>query len=349
MKLKDLIINKKEKAIKGFTPYIEIGDIDLITKKYLVKDKPAVNGAIIVKKGDILISTVRPSRGAITIVQDDIAAATGAFTQLRSDPKKCLSKYLFYSLNRIKFFQYLDAKANGVAYPTCSTKDILNYEINVPHLEEQIVIINKLDKLAEAIESRKLSLINSNELIDSMFFYIFGNPQNNEKGFNTKKGKYLFELTSGKFLNQNDRKTSGYPVYGGNGINSYADQYLINFRTIIIGRVGAYCGNVKISPEKSWITDNAIYIKKFISNEYDIDFLYYLMSRFNFYRFADFSGQPKISQKPILDVEYILPPLNMQKKFVSFVNSVEKQKTFFQKDIENLEEIYDAKTHEFFD
>lgn len=51
------------------------------------------------------------------------------------------------------------------------------------------------------------------------------------------------------------------PVYGGNGILGYADQFNYDGETIIIGRVGAYCGSVFYENRPIWISDNALAAK----------------------------------------------------------------------------------------
>ena len=63
----------------------------------------------------------------------------------------------------------------------------------------------------------------------------------------------------GEFLNGKIRPTERgvFPVYGGNGILDYCNQY--NYENvIIIGRVGAYCGCVSACFDKCWVSDNAI-------------------------------------------------------------------------------------------
>ena len=101
----NLINKKNEKALIGTLPYIEIGDIDVESKDYIYKNKGSVSGAIFVQKNDILVSKVRPTRGAIAIVKDEIASASNAFVKLRVNPE-INYKYLYYNLNILLIFQY---------------------------------------------------------------------------------------------------------------------------------------------------------------------------------------------------------------------------------------------------
>jgi len=146
------------------------------------------------------------------------------------------------------------------------------------------------------------------------------------KNYPRMTGKELFTFSSGKFLEESKRKNSGFPVYGGNGIAWYTDQPLIDFDTIIFGRVGAYCGNVKKVNEPVWITDNAIYIKKFKTDAFNLNFLFNMLEFIDFSRFAQHSGQPKITQKPLEEYNYIIPPIEEQLKFSKIVEQIDKQK-----------------------
>lgn len=160
--------------------------------------------------------------------------------------------------------------------------------------------------------------------INSRFNEMFGDPLNNNKKFAVKTGQQCFKFSSGKFLDKHDRVFEGYPAYGGNGIAWKSRKYLIDNPTIIIGRVGAYCGNVRTTHGKVWISDNAIYIKEFKNSDFNLVFLLELMKVIDFSKFADFSGQPKITQKPLENQKYILPPLALKNEFADFVALVDK-------------------------
>ncbi|MCS6982785.1 MAG: restriction endonuclease subunit S, partial [Candidatus Absconditabacterales bacterium] len=82
----------------------------------------------------------------------------------------------------------------------------------------------------------------------------------------------VVEISSGK---SRPKDKGIYPVYGGNGILDYADNFNFEKETIIIGRVGAYCGCVYFEKEKFWLSDNALGIKS--NKKSDIKFLYYFL------------------------------------------------------------------------
>ncbi|OAQ14994.1 type I restriction endonuclease subunit S [Bibersteinia trehalosi Y31] len=91
-----------------------------------------------------------------------------------------------------------------------------------------------------------------------------------------------------------ERNNNGkYPVYGANGIIGYADEYNTSENTIIIGRVGAYCGSVYFSKEKCWVTDNAIVAKTLKD---DFLFWFYFLKNKNLNSMRSGSGQPLLNQ-----------------------------------------------------
>lgn len=139
----------------GEQEYVEIGDIDVVSKSYDIggKDKPAIRGAVKVPKGTLLISTVRPTRGAIAITKEEIHVSP-AFCRLRP-----ANGFLFHLVCQAKFFAYLGDNSFGGTYPTCRDDTILNYECPVPgNPEEQTAIaavLSDMDDEIAAIEARR--------------------------------------------------------------------------------------------------------------------------------------------------------------------------------------------------
>ncbi|HGP8614171.1 TPA: restriction endonuclease subunit S [Streptococcus pneumoniae] len=220
--------------------------------------------------------------------------------------------------------QYLREHSTGATIPHLNKNILLDLQLELLGIEEQENIICILNTIKGLITKRKLQLDELNLLVKSRFNEMFGDPLNNNKKFAVKTGQQCFKFSSGKFLDKHDRVFEGYPAYGGNGIAWKSRKYLIDNPTIIIGRVGAYCGNVRTTHGKVWISDNAIYIKEFKNSDFNLVFLLELMKVIDFSKFADFSGQPKITQKPLENQKYILPPLALQNEFADFVALVDK-------------------------
>ena len=243
---------------------------------------------------------------------------------------------------------YLNSLGRGATFKEISKSIVENIEIPLPAYEIQIKIAKQLKKVESLILLRKKQLSKLDELVKSRFIELFGNYRINDKGFACKKGSELFKFSSGKFLPEEKRLADGIPVYGGNGIAWYTDNPLVDFPTIIVGRVGAQCGNIHAVTTPVWITDNAIYIKEQKMNAYTLEFLAELMRMMDFYQYADFSGQPKITQKPLEALNYIMPPIELQKEYTAFVEQTDKSKLKIQKSLEQIETLKKALMQKYF-
>ena len=137
-------------------------------------------------------------------------------------------------------------------------------------------------------------------------------------------------------------------MYGGNGIAWYTDEPLIDYPTIIVGRVGAQCGNIHFVNVPVWITDNAIYIKKQKTDLFTLEFLTEMMTVIDFSQFADFSGQPKITQKPLENTEYLIPTIEEQKAFSAFCKRVDKSKVAVKKALDEAQLLFDSLMQKYF-
>jgi type I restriction enzyme S subunit len=151
-------IISKLKGKEGTIPYLEIGDIDIVSKKYELKDKPSVKGCKSSKKHDVLISRVRPTRGAIAIINEDELCVSSGFSILRFN-EEAAAKLVYYQLAfNTKFLNYLGENCTGTMYPTVSEEFIENYKINLSPLAEQHRIVAKLDAIIQKVESNKQRL-----------------------------------------------------------------------------------------------------------------------------------------------------------------------------------------------
>ena len=77
----------------------------------------------------------------------------------------------------------------------------------------------------------------------------------------------LIRLKNGKSnvtsnLRSNREGDYQFPVFGGNGMTGWSDRFFLPEPTVVVGRVGEYCGAIHATPPKSWVTDNALYVEE---------------------------------------------------------------------------------------
>lgn len=131
----------------------------------------------------------------------------------------------------------------------------------------------------------------------------------------------ILNIESGKGLTAKQMKPGEIPVFGGNGITGYHNESLIEKETVVIGRVGFYCGSVHITPTKAWVTDNAFittYPEECINREY----LVYVLRHMDLGQKSNATAQPVVSGKKIYPMIFPLPPLAEQKRIVAKIEEI---------------------------
>lgn len=249
------------------------------------------------------------------------------------------SKFLLY------FLQWYNIPNLGYSRHYKLLKDIT---VPIPHGTTQKTIVSELDKLNELIRIKKEQLKDYDALAQSIFYEMFGDPVENEKGWEVKKFGDLFKLKSGDGLSSKDFKTGIYPIYGGNGISGYHNSFNMKGCYIIIGRVGVYCGNVRKVDGEFWLTDNAFRLI-YKENEQNPFFILYLLNILDLHQYANAAAQPVISNLTLKSIDVPLPPLSLQQSFAHKIEQIERQKAEVQKTITDLETLLAARMQYWFD
>jgi len=138
------------------------------------------------------------------------------------------------------------------------------------------------------------------------------------EGWVWASGAQLFEWSSGDFLPAKMMSAGKIPVYGGNGINGSHSRWNVDFRTIVVGRVGVHCGNVHLTAGKSWITDNAIFAT-FTPRVVELEFFSLGLRAASLGQHSQGGAQPFVNQKTLNEVAIPVPPADEQLKIVDSI------------------------------
>ncbi|MEY4507227.1 MAG: hypothetical protein RL297_1805 [Pseudomonadota bacterium] len=132
----------------------------------------------------------------------------------------------------------------------------------------------------------------------------------------------LIRIGSGDGLTAAQMAPNGtIPVYGGNGVNGHHDHANVEEPTVVIGRVGYYCGSVHITPGRAWVTDNA-FITRYPKSYLEMEWLYWLLVGTNLKENDSATAQPVISGRKLYPIVVALPPLAEQLRIVTRVNEL---------------------------
>ena len=130
---------------------------------------------------------------------------------------------------------------------------------------------------------------------------------------------------------------SPHPVFGSNGIIGFSDETNTNPHTIIIGRVGSYCGSLYYSGKSCWVTDNAI--RADTGNDAHPKFLYYLLHSLNLNEWKTGSGQPLLNQTILASIPTSVPPLPEQRAIAHVLGTLDDKIELNRRMNQTLEEM----------
>ena len=131
----------------------------------------------------------------------------------------------------------------------------------------------------------------------------------------------LISIESGRGLTASNMNPGDFPVYGGNGIAGYHNCGFVPSKTIVIGRVGYYCGSVHITEKESWVTDNA-FVTSYPEKHIDKYYLAYTLQHMKLGQNNNGAAQPVVSGKKIYPLAFPLPPLAEQKRIVQKLEEI---------------------------
>ena len=295
----------------------------------------------LVKKGDFVINSRSDRKGSSGIAKQDgsVSLINIVLKPVNIEPR--YSEYLFKSYNFIEEFYRV---GHGIVADLWTTRfdDIKNSMIALPTFDEQTKIANFLDQKtaqidqAIALKQQQIEKLGEYKQIVIQNAVTKGlNPNATMKNsgvdwigdipehWEVKKLKYIAKLKSGDTFNSDDFKSTGYPVFGGNGLRGYTDKFNNSGDYILIGRQGALCGNVNYATGQFFATEHAVVV--YPKLKYNLSFVGEAIKSANFGRFSNSAAQPGISVQVVQEVEFAFPSIDEQNEIGTFINEMEKK------------------------
>jgi type I restriction enzyme, S subunit len=216
---------------------------------------------------------------------------------------------------------------SGTTVDSLDFDRLKSFPFSLCSLLEQRRIVAKLDCLADHMARASEEIASGNRLLDQYRQTIMAAALGGEAKRKARsrpwprlKARELFSWASGKFLPKSRQGSGDVPVYGGNGITGSHTHSLIDRPTIVVGRVGAHCGNVHLTSGAAWVTDNAIYARD-IDPRIEARFAWFVLRQAHLNARSGGTGQPYVNQDVLNNVPFHLPSLAEQREIIGRIDT----------------------------
>lgn len=281
------------------------------------------------------------------------------------------ARYCFYGQQFKSQIRNITKKSVNQA--SFAVKDLKKIRIDIPSISKQSEIVGLLDKVQQIMKLRRRELLDLDDLIKARFVEMFGNPDNNTKGWEECALSEKLDVLGGyAFKSDQFDENEGVPVLRIGNINAgyfksvnmvywkedkKLEKYIMYPGDLVMSLTGTVgkddYGNVCIlnnDYEKYYLNQrNAkLEIKEGINK-------YYLSQLLKFQRVKKkLTGinrgvrQANISNRDILNLVVPIPPMDIQNRFADFVNQVDKSKVAVQAALDKAQLLFDSLMQAYF-
>lgn len=334
--------------------------------KFLMESGIYTTSPIRIAEKKTILLCVRAPVGIINITERQVCIGRG-LSSLK--PRLGLELlYLYYCL--LSKQNYFESNSTGSTFKAISSKVINNTIIQFPSKSTQLSIVSELDKLNELIRIKKEQLKDYDTLAQSIFYEMFGDPVENEKGWEVKTFGECFSIGAGgtpstKVKEYWDNGT--IPWIGSNMCQNciitetdgkfiteegltHSSTKLLALGTVLVALVGATIGKVGLLRIETCTNQNVAFIKVQETETFTSEFVYYhLMGLYGEFMKIGQGNFKMANQRFIKLLPISLPPLPLQQSFAQKIEQIEQQKAAIQKTITDLETLLAARMQYWFD
>lgn len=326
-----------------------------------------------VKYGDLLVCEGGDTGRAAIWDKQETMLYQNALHRIRLN-NEINSRFLLYYLWQLKLNGEIDAKySKGVTIKHLVKSSLMSIPTPLPPKPTQLAIVAELDKINELIQLKKQQLKDYDQLAQSIFYEMFGDPVENEKGWEVKKLGEICDIRDGthdspKYVEHSDyilitSKNIENNLISFENVNYITEEDFlrINKRSkvddgdIIMPMIGTI-GNpiiVKLVNNINFAIKNVALIKFYSTSSVINYYLQSLMKSSSFEkditRFHKGGTQKFIALGTIRNFKIPLPPLPLQQQFAARIEAIERQKQQVSETIKDLETLLASRMQYWFD
>lgn len=261
-------------------------------------------------------------------------------------------RILPFVLNSDSFWLYANRHADGMNSKRISKEKILDYTFNLPSLDEQKRLADKLWSAYEVKQSYIKMIDATNEMVKAKFVEMFGNPLINNKCWETKSMSFVapesssMDIQTGKvwllnldMIESNTGRIINKVYVDFNELQSVSP---FDEGNLLFSKLRPYLNKVVIPNAKGWATTELIPLRP---NEdiVNIYFLSHLLRGDAFVTWANSiatgTKMPRMPLSELRQFQVILPPMELQKEFVSIAEQADASIASLKKSIESIDKV----------
>lgn len=282
-----------------------------------------------------------------------------------------MSPFFFQYYTRTDKFraQVANRRKDAVNQSSITTTDIKTISLPVPPIAEQEKIVAELDCLSGIIEKKKQQLKELDALAQSIFYEMFGDPVENDKGWEVKTYGSEFQISSGGTPDTKNNlywdngdiswigsnlchdeiiyKNDGKYITKDGFDNSSAKEYKSGY--VLVALVGATIGRTALLRFNTTTNQNVAGINVPANENFVPEFIFYHLQKLYELFMGIGNGKFKMANlRFIRELPLIVPSLSLQQDFASKIEAIEKQKELIAKSIKETETLFNSRMDYYF-
>ena len=352
------------------------GKVDLSTSERYISTEEAFGkykhflcdeGDFIVASSGIKVEYIDKKMGFVDKSMLPLCMNTSTIRFKVLNPKQLRIRYFMYYLKSQHFKCQLTRLITGSAqlnYGPSHLKQMIMPLISIDRQEE---IVDKLDRLQSIIDLRKREIEKFNQLIKARFVELFGDINTNDKGWDSQSLGELCTIVRGGSPRPIENYLGGDVPWikigdatKGDNVYLHATKEhiiqdgvkksrMVKSGSLIFANCGVSLGFARIITFDGCIHDGWLAMEA-IDERLDKVFLLQALNQMteHFRRIAPAGTQPNLNTAIMKDYKQIIPPLKLQREFLSFMEQVDKSKVAVQAALDEAQTLFDSLMQQYF-
>ena len=372
-------VESKDQNPNGSVRLIQLADIGIgefknKSNRFLTEEKSRELGCTYLKSGDLLLARLPDPLGRTCVFPGfDYKCVTAVdICIIRIENPEVDRDWLMYTLNSPIMKEEISKYTTGTTRKRISRKNLQKIEIPLPTLSEQKAIVAKLNRAQRLIDIDREMLAKYDDLIQSVFLEMFGDPVSNEKGLKQKEFGELVEITGGyafkskdfvddesgvkvakianvHFIDLDWSEVQYLPIESLKEHEKYSlkegDILLALTRPIINSLDAVKAVVVKESDLPALLNQRVARIRvdsDEVTEDYITSFIYTQHFKRQIEKYSSTSLQPNVSNKEVSKIKVLVPEIEQQRKFSRIRQLILNERDALEMNHKKSEELFSS-------